>query len=199
MATKEDISGITSKIEIIKTNIQSSNLKQQDWFFESKKAVLDYYDNYVLWANDSMKQSIIVINNSTQPDIIRKTIDELNHQHSKVTNSLWRIFLYESDNEFTERIKTIYEETSVLHKLYIGFYLDIEGVAVKFNKFNQFAEKGVLLKQLHKDLKTERSSLLNKFFKERDSIKVDTLELTEKTMQIIRKKLKEKYPAVNSV
>jgi|GEM_PF-4755624 len=194
LATKEDISDITSKIETIK-NLSS---KEQDWFIESKLSLINYYDSYILWTEYSIKRIDIVINNSFFPDKIRRTIDDLNIQHSKVISCIWRLTLYESDEKFINNIKEAYLMAAKLHSLTMDFLIDIETISLKLEKLESLLKDGNSIKTSADKLIEEKSSIIDTFVGKRDKLETNVIELTNKQMNLIRVKIKQKYPAANN-
>lgn len=199
IATKEDIGEITAKIEMVKNNISAISSKEQDWFIESKLALINFFDNYILWTEHSIKRIDIVINHSYQPDKIRKTIEDLSFQHSQVIKYLWRLMLYEKDEKFLSEIKIVYFSSHKLHNLTDEFLIEIESIAMKLDKCVELASKGSSLQGEISKLATVRNKAIDTFIEKRKEIEKECSRSTNILLGLIRKKLSEKYPDTNSL
>lgn len=199
IATKEDIAEITSKIEIVRNNISAISSKEQDWFIESKQALINFFDNYILWTEHSIKRIDIVINHYHHPDKIRKTIEDLSFQHSQVIRCLWRLMLYERDEMFLNEIRKTYISALKLHQLTDVFLTDIENIAMRMDKYVESANNGSTVKGEVSKLATSRNNVIDAFIIKRTEIEKENNKSTNQLLDLIRKKLIEKYPDPNSM
>jgi DNA replication protein DnaD len=85
LATKEDIEKITTKIELVKSDIVILTHKKTSLSSEKEKSLFEFYGKYSSWMNYALHLSILPNNES--PDLYRENSDNK-------LDSLYQDFLF---------------------------------------------------------------------------------------------------------
>jgi len=187
-ATKEDIAEITKKIETVKNEVSFSNNQKSEWLDRNKIALLNYLDSYIDWTEHGIENISFIASNPFGSDKIRILLDDLFSMHASASKCYWQLCLFEyDDKEFTEKIRKIHLQAYDLHNIVFEFLSKMEGYAVTF-------ELSIKHNSVIKDDKIyEKTKTIDEFIKNRDQKKESVLDNAAKLMNLMRKKIAEKY------
>lgn len=183
LATREDIELITSKIENIKLEIANSHFQKNDLLEKRKITLIDFYENYILFSENYIRNISFIDAFIFQPQKIRERTDEIILQKGILEKSLWKLNIFEADDEkFIEATKEIYLKQLDYYHLTIDFLWEIE------NNSLLISASRISASSLTEKLAQDRKKLKNEFILKRDEVEKTTLRLTNKLMKIVREK-----------
>lgn len=199
LATKEDIGEITKEIEKVKNEFSFYNQKKSDFFFETKKNLIKFYDNYFLWVNDSMRIADIILSHHSNNKIIRECINNLKEKHTDVQKNYSRLMIYINDQDFNSTITIIYGDTINNHNSILRFLLTLEDISIKhkyLKKRVDFAKNKVDAENIAKEyeiLKIEKEKCFDKFKLESDELKKSLSKNKQLLSKTFKKKIIDEY------
>lgn len=132
LATKEDIGEITKEIETIKNEIDINSQRKLTYYFDKKKAAIDFLSSISVWLDYAMRPLNTLSNNNTDKKIISDLISDLKIKCSNATNNYWSLFIYFEDKELTNIATELYNKCIELNNLINTMLLSVERKAVEF-------------------------------------------------------------------
>lgn len=199
LATKEDIGFITKEIENIKNEFSFQNEKKTDLFFETKKNLMEFYDNFFLWTSGSMYLVDILLNYHNSEKVLRNCIDNLKDSHLNVLSSYSKLLIYVDDNNFKSEISRIYENAKIKHGSLIKFLMELEDISLgntiigdRINSVKTKNDSQEIRNEV-KNLIERKKDAFNKYSEENLKLKEILSDDTEYLIKMYKKKLKEKY------
>lgn len=193
LATKNDIGDITKEIEQVKNELSFKNQNKRDWFLESKKNLLDFYDAYFVWVDDSLKIADILISHNDNEAIIRKAIENVKDCHRVVHKYLWRIPIYESDKDFINSIYKIYNSSAKKHNLVLRLLLSLEDITLQHKKLKEKSGYGIDVMSEFESLKKEKDEAFEEYDKGKNDSDELIAESKKNLVRIFKKKMKQDF------
>ena len=90
-------------------------------------ALLSFFDEYITWNENTLKNIFITINDLYDPNTIREQINILNLQQLNVQKSFWKLCLFELQNtELVKEINEIYFDTEKIHDATFEYLCNME-------------------------------------------------------------------------
>lgn len=193
LATKNDIGDITKEIEQVKNELSFKNQSKRDWFLESKKNLIDFYDAYFVWVENSLRIADILISHSDNDVIIRETIKNLKESHAAVLKYYWRLRIYENDTVFINAISKIYNDTGKKHNVVIRLLLSLEDIVFQHKKLIEKNKYGIDVTTEFESLKKEKDEAFDEYDKGKDSSESLIAESKKNLVRIFKKKMNQDY------
>jgi hypothetical protein len=193
LATKKDIGEITKEIEQVKNELSFKNQSKRDWFLESKKNLLDFYDAYLVWVDNSLRISDILISHNDNELIIRETIKNLKESHSAVLKYYWRLRIYEDDSIFINSISKIYNNTGKKHNVVLRLLLSLEDIVFQHKKLIEKNKYGIDVTTEFENLRKEKNEAFKEYDKGKDSSESLIAESKKNLVKIFKKKMNQDY------
>lgn len=183
IATKEDIEGITEKIENIKFEVSNLHFQKNELLEKRKLALLEYFELFVEFAESSVKNISFIDTFIYMPDKINEKTNKIIEKKGEVEKAMWKLLIYEfQDQKFIDNIKIIYLKELQYYYLTIDFLWAVENNSLLISH-----------NQLTKELVEKRKELKDEFVNKRDNLEITTIKLPNSLLKIITPKYLELF------
>lgn len=190
-ATKQDIAGITQKVEEVKAKLQISTKSEMDFKSAQRQTVLNFYDSFIYWY-----QIVLELSNSNLDEDRIKEIEEyddkINDAYKKVVIAEWRLELYLSnDDDLLNVANKLLSSGVAIETQTSKFLFTIHSIYENLNELHNAQQSGAKVKsELIKILNENSVNEWNKIYQAKNENDKKVEDIMEEFIKIATKYLK---------
>ncbi|NOQ24046.1 MAG: hypothetical protein GQ564_01680 [Bacteroidales bacterium] len=190
LATKEDISEITKKIEEVKSDFYLRRENEIAWIKEKKLLLLKYCDNLFTLQEDLSKLRSKLLKSGNNPDGYRELQIYYNTKFEKFKLSHWHLQLYEPGEDLNNLCDKL---MSLMINLKNSANRYLNGRTFYYNKHKEIIKSEIVRSRRRIKLEgvtIQRKNILNEYLEDREESQQVFNEYRKSLTEIASKELK---------